>query len=106
MIYELAVRHKEGSFCSPSHSGIVCDHDDGQSVGMESVEHIHDLPSRVGVEASSRFIAQQQPWGTNDRSGDRHALALTARKPGGKLVAQVGYPHALQHLVDHVGACG
>jgi len=56
--------------------GIVGDHDDGGAVAMQFFEQIQNAARHLSVEIARRFVRQQQPRGSGERSRDRHPLLL------------------------------
>ena len=57
--------------------GVVGDHDD-EPVLRHFLQQVHDLDGRLGVQGACRLIGQQDGRIVHQRSGDGHALHLSA----------------------------
>ena len=65
---------------------------------MQRMEQVDDLGTGAPVEVAGRLIGQQHRRLGHQRSGDRGALAFTARQPAGTMLAAVRQADSLQAL--------
>ena len=72
------------------HVQFVGDHDDGDALVVEFLEHAHDFDARLAVEVAGRLVGQQQRRLVDQRAGDGDALLLAAGKLVGMMVGALG----------------
>ena len=101
---DLAVLHLDHSIGELGDSVIVGDDDDAALVVQNVPLHeLDDLPSRVAVERSRRFIQHQDVGLADDGSGDGDTLLLAAAQLLRRQTRALGEPdllEGLQRLLD------
>ena len=68
------------------------DHDDGDAVLVELLEHCHDFDAGPAVEIAGRLIGEHYRGLVDNGARDRDALLLTAGKLAGKMVLTIARP--------------
>ena len=81
------------------------DHDDQLFVGYLA-DKIHNLNAGGGIERARRLVGEQDFGLVDQRSRNRHALALSARKLIGALVVLPRQSHAVESLFRTFDALG
>src|SRR5881296_612060 len=80
--------------------GLVRHQDDRQVLTLvQLLEDLHDVDARPAVEVPGRFVRQQQRRAVDERTGDGHALLLTARELRRDVVAPVPEAHARERFL-------
>jgi hypothetical protein len=69
------------------------DHDDCLASYIEVGQHFHDLDARPRIEVAGWLVAKDHVRVVHERSGDRYALLLPARKLQGSMVEPVAQSH-------------
>ena len=59
--------------------GILLDHQDGGTGGVDALYEREDLAAVLGAQAGGRLIEQQESWLQHQRLAERQHLALAAR---------------------------
>ena len=62
------------------------DHDDGDALVVQFLEHAHDFDAGLAVEVAGRLVGEQQRRLVHQRAGDGDALLLAAGKLVGMMV--------------------
>ena len=89
------------------HVGFVRDHQHGDAVvHVEAPQQVHDLAAALGVEVAGGLVGQQHGRLGDDGAGDRHALLLSARQFGRRVVLPALEADGLQRLGRCGVACG
>ena len=94
-----SVHDANGPMGVGGHVGIVRHQDDGDSLGVELLEHPQDFDARVRIEVARRLVGQQQARAIDQRAADRHPLLLPARHLRRLVMDSVGQPDAVQQVV-------
>ena len=76
---------------------VVGNHDN-QTVLCNLFEQIHDLHTGFRVQCASGLICQQNIWIIHQRTGNSHALHLSAGHLVGPFVELIAQPHILKGL--------
>ena len=80
----------DGPMGVSGHLGIVRHQNDGDSLGVELLEHPQDFDARVRIEIAGGFVGQHQRGTVDQSAADGHPLLLS---PG----------HLRRHVIDSVG---
>ncbi len=92
---EPPVAHAKGAVAEPGEVGVVRDEQDRHPVlAAQPLEQRDDLLARLGVERARRLVGEQQARPVRERTRDRDALALAARRasPARRASAPRGRP--------------
>ena len=92
--------------------GIVRDDDErGADVGVELEHEVEYLARGLAVEVAGRLVGEHAARLGDERTRERHALALAARQFAGTMLQSMAEPHARERLRGRVprlrrAACG
>ena len=98
---DLAVAHHDDEVGHGHRLALVVGDDDGgdaEPLLQLPQFHLHGF-AQLGVERRQRLVEQEELWRQRQRAGDRHALALAARKLGHRPVGKAGQMDQRQQLV-------
>src|ERR1043165_2795620 len=76
--------------------GLVGDHDHGLPLGVEGLEHPHDLLARGAVEVAGGLVREENRGLVDQRPRDRHPLALPPRELVGPVIHPVPEAHPVE----------
>ena len=79
-----------------SYLGVMRYQDDGDSLGVELLEHLKDFDARPRIEIARRLIRQNERRAVDQRPSDRHALLLSPGHLRRFMVDPAGQADAIQ----------
>ena len=82
----------QAAVCEAGHNGIVCDHDDGASLGMHFTQLAEYDFFIHGVKVAGRFVGQDDVWIVDQSTGNADALLLAAGKLRRQMIGAVPRP--------------
>ena len=87
---DFAVAEDDFASALVGEDGVMGDHDDGVSLGVEVVEDLHDFAAGGGVEVAGGLVGEEDVGLADEGAGDGDALELAA----GELLGVVSEPSA------------
>src|SRR5882724_11627098 len=78
--FNVAVAQTDGAAGAFANRRIMSDENQSFSLGMQFIEHFHDLHAGSGIEIAGGFIGENDQRVVDERAGDGHALLLAAGK--------------------------
>ena len=111
--HHAAVAHDEVALAVAGDVELVGDHDDGDALVVEFLEHAHDLDGGPAVEVAGRLVGEEDRGVVDERAGDGDALLLAAGELVGIMVGAVrqaddfeAVQRPLAHFAATSGAAG
>src|SRR5258708_35893802 len=80
IVDDAAVAHDEVAPAVVGDVELMRDHDDGDALVVEFLEHAHHLDGGLAVEVAGRFVGEEDLRLVDEGAGDGHALLLAARE--------------------------
>ena len=99
VLHDFAVLEPHDSLTVRGHIRLVRHDDDRLSVAVQLIEQRENLDARLRIEIARRLVGQQDRRIRDQRTRDRHALPLPARKLVGQVVSALRQTDPLQHAL-------
>ena len=98
-VHDLAVDHPHDPVGLAADADVVRDDQEGQVVLSVQLPHQgDDLVGVLAVEVAGRLVGPDDRGVVDERTGDRHALALAARELVGHVLGPVAQAHELERI--------
>src|SRR5215218_1308276 len=111
LVDDVALTHHEHAVTEAEELGqLAGDHDDSDPVGRQLGDHPVDLRAGADVDASGRFVQQQDPAGAQQPAGQDRLLLVAAgelaRRPLGRVGPGLERPEVAGGFLSLAGAIG